>query len=309
MTARGGENSEAYQLALQARYHFLKRTPEDMQAAIDLYQRAITADPNSAEAYAGLAITYNVAVGYMPHTGKDFAPRAAAAAQRALELAPSLGEAHMAMGLSKALNWDWAGSEAEFQKAISLSPNAANVHYFYAFVVLVPQNRMEEALREFRRALDLDPLSQIINTNYAVALLINRQYDLAEAQYKHAQEIDPEFAVLNMRFAQFHAFRGDLESAKAEFDKSDMVGKVAWQPGREGFYRALGEASAKTAGDLQGGFAAAALGDKEKTIRWFEQLAEDDGSGVSVYVREPQFDFLHGDPGYQALLKRMNLQP
>jgi serine/threonine protein kinase/Tfp pilus assembly protein PilF len=309
MTARGGENSEAYQLALQARYHFLKRTPEDMQAAIDLYQRAITADPNSAEANAGLAITYTVAIGYMPHTGKEFGPRAAAAAQRALDLAPSLGEAHMAMGLSKALIWDWAGSDAEFQKAISLSPNAANVHYFYAFVNLVPQNRMEEGLREFRRALDLDPLSQIINTNYAVALLVNRQYDLAETQFKHAQEIDPNFAVMNMRFAEFHAFRGDFEAAKAEFDKSGMMGKVAWQPGREGFFRALADASAKTAGDQQGGFAAAGLGDKEKAMRWFEQLAEDDASGVPVFAREPQFDFLHGDPGYQVLLKRMNLQP
>jgi serine/threonine protein kinase/Tfp pilus assembly protein PilF len=309
MTARGGENSEAYELALQGRYHFLKRTPEDLQAAIDLYQRAVAADPNSAEAYAGLAITYNVAIGYIPHTGKDFAPRAAAAAQRALELAPSLGEAHMAMAMAKAMDWDWAGSEAEFQKAISLSPNAANVHYFYAYEVLVPQNRMQEALREFRRALDLDPLSQIINTNYAVTLSTNRQYDLAAVQFKHAQEVEPNFAVLNMRLAQFHAFRGDLESAKAEYDKSATIGKVAWQPGREGFYRALGEASAKTAGDPQGGFASAGLGDKEKTMRWFEQLVEDDRSGVPVYVREPQFDFLHGDPGFQALLKRMNLQP
>jgi serine/threonine protein kinase/Tfp pilus assembly protein PilF len=309
MAARGGENSEAYQLALQARYHFLKRTPEDMQAAIDLYQRAINADPNSAEANAGLAITYNVAIGYIPHTGPDFAPRAAVAAQRALELAPSLGEAHMAMAMSKAMSWDWAGAEVEFQKAISLSPNAANVHYFYAFELLVPENRMQDALREYRRALDLDPLSQIINTNYAVTLLINRQYDLAETQFKHAQEIDPNFAVMNMRFAQFHAFRGDFESAKVEFDKSATMGKVAWQPGREGFYRALGEASAKTAGDPQGGFASAGLGDKEKTMRWFEQLVTDDGSAVPVYAREPQFDFLHGDPGYQALLKRMNLQP
>jgi hypothetical protein len=142
-----------------------------------------------------------------------------------------------------------------------------------------------------------------------VTLLINRQYDLAETQFKHAQEIDPNFAVMNMRFAQFHAFRGDFESAKVEFDKSATMGKVAWQPGREGFYRALGEASAKTAGDPQGGFASAGLGDKEKTMRWFEQLVTDDGSAVPVYAREPQFDFLHGDPGYQALLKRMNLQP
>jgi serine/threonine protein kinase/Tfp pilus assembly protein PilF len=309
MNSRGGENSEAYQFSLQARYHLLKRTPEDLQAAIELYKRAITADPNFAEAYAGLAITYNIATGYIPNTATDFGPRAEVAAQRAVELAPSSGEAHVAMAMAKSLHWDWPGSEAEFQKAISLSPNAASVHYFYAFEVLIPQQRMEDALREYRRALDLDPLSQIISTNYAVTLMINRQYDLAEAQFKRAQEIDPNFAVLNMRFAQFHAFRGDFEAAKAEFDKSGTLGKIAWQPGREGFYRALGEASAKTAGDPQGGFASAGLGDKEKTMRWLEHIAGDDPAGVGVYFRRPEFDFLHADPGFQALLKRMNLQP
>ena len=218
MTARGGENSEAYQLSLQGRYHLLKRTPEDLQAAIDLYKRAITADPNYAEAYAGLAISYNVATGYIPDTAPDFGPRCEAAAQRALELAPSLGEAHLAMAMARSMKWDWTGAEAEFQKAISLSPNSANAHYFYAFMSLVPQNRIEEGMREFRRALDLDPLSQIMNTNYAVTLMINRQYDQAAAQFKHAMQIEPNFAVVNMRFAQFHAFRGDFESAKAEFD-------------------------------------------------------------------------------------------
>jgi serine/threonine protein kinase/Tfp pilus assembly protein PilF len=309
MTARSGENSEAYELSLQGRYHLLKRTPEDLQAAIDLYQRAIAADPSYADAYAGLAITYNIATGYIPNRAAEFDPKAQTAAQKALDLAPSLGEAHLAMAMAKAVVWDWAGSEAEFQKALSLSPNSANVHYFYAFLVLVPQNRMREGLQEFRRALDLDPLSQIINTNYAVALMIDRQYDLAAVQFKRAQEIDPNFAVLNMRLAQFHAFRGDFESAKAEFDKSDTLGKVAWQLGREGFYRALGEASAKTAGDPQGGFAAAGLGDKEKTLKWLEHAAADDPSGIGVYFRRPEFDSLHGDSRFQALLKKMNLQP
>lgn len=309
MTARGGENSEAYELSLQGRYHLLKRTPQDLEAAIDLYQRAIAADPNYADAYAGLAITYNIATGYIPNKAAEFDPNAQTAAQKALELAPSLGEAHVAMAMAKAVVWDWAGSEAEFQKALSLSPNSANVHYFYAFLALVPQNRMREGLQEFRRALDLDPLSQIINTNYAVALTIDRRYDEAAVQFKHAQEIDPNFAVLNMRLAQFHAFRGDFDSAKVEFDKSDTLGKVAWQPGRDGFYRALGEASAKTPGDPQGGFAAAGLGNKERALKWFERIAADDPSGIGVYFRYPEFDFLHGDPRFQALMKKMNLQP
>src|SRR5439155_6662549 len=132
MSARSKENSAAYQFSLQARYHYMKRTMEDLRAAIDYYQRAIASDPAYAEAYAGLAITYDIAISYSLDADKDFSARTEAAARRALELAPSLGEAHLAMAMAGSLKWDWARSEAEFQKAAVLSPNDANVHYFYA---------------------------------------------------------------------------------------------------------------------------------------------------------------------------------
>ena len=308
MNARGRENSEAYQLTLQARYHFLKRSAEDIKAAIDYYGRAIASDPAYAEAYSGLALTYDVAITYVSIKEiKDFKEKADAAARRALELAPSLAEAHLAMGMALSAKWDWSGSEAEFQKALALNANDANAHYFYAFGVLVPQARFAEALREYRRALDLDPYSQIINTNYAVTLLMNHQYDLAEAQFKHALGVDPDFAVLNLRIGQFDMIQGNFEQAKAELDKSAILGKIEWQAGREGFYKSL--LAVPSNEEVMESIAAAALGDTERAIGSLGHLADIDPQDAAVYIRRPEFDSLHVAPGYIALLHRMNLQP
>jgi serine/threonine protein kinase/Tfp pilus assembly protein PilF len=313
MSVRSREKSEAYQISLQARYHFMKRTEEDMKAAIEYYQRALALDPNYAEAQAGLSITYTVAISYIRSSSTaDFIARADAAAQRALTLAPSLAEAHLAMAIASSGRWDWKTAEAEFQRALTLNPNDANAHYFYAYQFLVPHKRLTEAISEYRRALDLDPLSQIINTNYGVALMINRQYDLAEAQFKHAQTVDPNFPVLYFRLAQFHSLQGNFEQAKTEFDKAaPFISNVVWQPGREGFYRALlGSIHASTTVvDEEESVAAMALGDKERTLQSLERLSVDIPQDAVIYVRRPEFEPLHSEPRFQALLRRMNLEP
>jgi eukaryotic-like serine/threonine-protein kinase len=303
------ENSEAYQLCLQGRYHFLKRTPEDMKTAIDEYQRATQADPNYADAFAGLSLTYSIATGYIPDTAKQFVPLGDQAARRAVELAPELGAAHLAFAEAKVAEWDWAAALPEYQKAISLSPNDATTHYLYAYTFLLPQKRLDEALVEFRRALDLDPLSLIINTNYGNALIIARKYDLADAQFRHAQQIDANFAPLNLRMAEFLAFKGNFEEAKAAFDKSGLVGKIQWQPGREGFYRALLSSTYAVSPEAQESFAAAALGDNQRAIQALQVVEKVSPTDVLIYVRRPEFESLRDEPGFQALLKRINLQP
>ncbi len=309
MNAGQTENSEAYQLCLQGRYHFLKRTPEDMKTAIDEYQRATQADPNYADAFAGLSLTYSIAIGYFNDTAKQFGPLAEQAARRAVELAPGLGAAHLALAEARGIAWDWAGATAEHQKAISLSPNDATTHYLYAYTCLLPQKQLDEALTEFRRALDLDPLSPIINTNYATALMITGKYDEAEAQFRHTQQIDANFAPLNLRMGQFLAFRGKFEEAEAAFDQSGLVGKIHWQPGREGFYRALLSSTHPVAPDAQESFAAVALGDKERAMQALDVVEKVSPDNIFIYVRRPEFESLRGEPGFQALLKRINLHP
>jgi serine/threonine-protein kinase len=309
MNARSRENSDAYRLSLQARYHVTKRTAEDLKAAIDFYEHAVAADPEYAEAHAGLAITYIIAISYVRGSAPEFTAMAEAAARRALALAPSLANSHIALGMARAAKWDWPTTEKEIETGIRLNPNDSNAHYFRAFMVLVPQKRFAEALTEYRRALELDPLSPIMNTNYGVALIINRQYDLAEAQFKHALTLDPNFGVLNLRMAQFHAFREDFEQAKKEFEKaSGFIGKVNWQPGREGFYKALLAASDVTL-DSEESLAAVAIGDNDRAIQSLERLAIGAPQDAAAYIRLPQFDPLHSEPRFLALLAHMNLQP
>jgi len=309
MNARSRENSDAYRLSLQGRYHVSKRTAEDLNTAIDFYKRAVQADPAYAEAHAGLSIAYSIAISYVRGRASEFSPLAEASARKALELAPSLADGHLALALTSASKWDWRTSESEFEKGISLSPNDANAHYFYAFMLLVPHKRLSEALSEYRRALELDPLSPIINTNYGVTLMINRQYDLAEAQFKHTLALDPNFPVLNLRLAQFHSFQGNFEQAKSEFEKAPgFIEKVEWQPGRDGFYKAL-LAVSNGADDAEESLAAIAIGDKDRAIQSLERMAIAAPQDAGNYVRRPEFEPLQSEPRFRALLARMNLQP
>jgi hypothetical protein len=139
---------------------------------------------------------------------------------------------------------------------------------------------------------------------------MNGQYDLAEAQFKRTAEIDPNFAVLNLRMAQFHSFRGNLELAKVEFEKvPQLVGTVTWQPGRDGFYRALLAAAPTVLKGEEESIAAIALGEKDLAIHSLEQLAIDIPPDAAIYVRRPEFEPIRTDPRFRALLRRMNLEP
>jgi Flp pilus assembly protein TadD len=140
--------------------------------------------------------------------------------------------------------------------------------------------------------------------------MLNHQYDAAEAQFKQAAGLDPSFQVLNMRMAQFHALQENFEQAKAEFDKaSSYVGKVVWKPGRDGFYQSLLEAGKQVQLPPEDCIAAAALGDNKRAMDSLEYMAAIDPPDAAVYVRRPEFDALHAEPRFLALLKRMNLQP
>ena len=130
-----------------------------MKKSIDLFQQAIAADPNYALAYSGLADTYNVIPSYVPEISSRQAELMAdKASRKALELDDSLPEVHIARADTVAFSHEWDQSEREFRRALELSPNNASAHYLYAFTVLVPEKKLDQALNEFRVALSLDPL-------------------------------------------------------------------------------------------------------------------------------------------------------
>jgi serine/threonine protein kinase/Tfp pilus assembly protein PilF len=176
LTKRYTENAEAYQLYLQGLYYFYKATYEATLKARDYFQQAIDKDPGYAQAYAGLAGTYVYISGLPP---REAMPKAKAAAQKALELDDHLAEAHIAMGwVSAWYDWDWAAAGKHFERAIALNPAYPLAHFEYANY-LSALGRLDEALAERKRTLDLDPVSPLFNSGMAYDLYIARRFDEA----------------------------------------------------------------------------------------------------------------------------------
>ena len=315
MTKVATTNSEAYQLYLKGRYNWNLRTAESLKQSIDLFQRAIQADPKYALAYAGLADTYNVIPSYAAGVSAiESHPRAIAAARKALELDPSSSEAHASTGTALAFDWKWAEAEPEFRRAIELNPNSASAHYFYAFGYLLPQKRFDECLAEMQKALALDPLSSIVNTNYGFALEAAGRNDESLAQFRRTLDIDPKFMPGLWKMSMLYASMGRYPEAIATWQLyGPMPGK--WTPdanGYAGLLRAFFEASRAKSGYVPASFIAftyAVSRDRENTLRLLEQSVAEKDEGIAQNVRLPVFDFVRKEPRYLELMKRVDLQP
>src|SRR5262249_12640049 len=184
---------EAYNLYLKGLYFWNKRTVAGFQEAISYFQQATEKDRNFARAYAGLADAYALIASYSGLPQVEYAPKARAAALRALEIDANLAEAHTALALIvENYDWDWETAEKEYRRAIELDPNYAPAHHWYG-EYLMWQGRFSEALVESERARQLDPLSLIIATDHGAILYFSRQYDRAIEQFRSVREMDPAF--------------------------------------------------------------------------------------------------------------------
>ncbi len=184
---------QAYDLYLKGRYFWNKRTPEGFRQAAEYFQQAIAEDPKYARSYAGLADTYSLMSTWFQVPQNRFMPQAEAAAVKALEIDPTLAEAHTSLALiAERYHYDRQTAEKEYRRAIELDPAYPVAHQWYAeFLAL--QGRFSEALNESERARQLDPLSLIIATDRAAILYYARQYDRAIEQFSAVLEMDPTF--------------------------------------------------------------------------------------------------------------------
>jgi len=308
-------NAEAYRLYLQGRYHWNKRTPEDMKQSIDLFQQAIAADPNYALAYTGLADAYNVVSSYeIGVTAKQAHQLAAPAAEKAIALDNTLPEAHTTLAIGLANRSKWADSEPEFQTALRLNPNSATAHYFFAFVLLVPEKRLDQALEEFQTALSLDPLSTIVNVNYAATLMAARRYPESLAQFQKALDLDPNFNPAHFKLSTLYAVMGRFSEANSEYQKA-LPTPGTWSADAKGFGRlftaGLLDKRSKVGYEPESfiaiGFAVA--GDRERTFEWLKKGVENEDDQLGCVLRYPMFDGIRSDPRYADIMGRIGLSP
>ncbi|MEO7658280.1 MAG: hypothetical protein ABIV48_01590, partial [Pyrinomonadaceae bacterium] len=323
ITKKYTSSNEAYQLYLKGRYHWSKRTKDDLNKSVESFKQAINLDSNFALAYVGMAETYNSMAKDPDVAPKDAVPFAKSAATRALELDNTIAEGHSALADSLAIyDWNWTESEREFKKAIELDPNIGYIHIAYSGSFLSAANRPDEAIREAERGVELEPLSMINNSVLASAYILGRQYDQGLGQARKAVDLDPNFYLGKFWLGLAYVANGMYDDALAvsrEVPESAMSGNIlfvtALAYARSG-RRAEAEqtiAKIRELGKTQYvrtyciGWAYAALGDKDKAFAEIEKSFEDKDAYLGRARIDPFMDPLRNDPRFSALMTRMGL--
>ena len=316
------ENLQAYNLYLQGRYFWNKRTVEDIKKAMDYFNQAVALDPKYALAYVGLADCYLLLVQYGRSPIKDVLPKARTAVLKALEIDETLAEAHTSLAMIMKMDWDWENAEKEFKRAIELKPNYTTAHHWY-FVLLRNMGRLDEGRIEIKQALELDPLSLIINVNLGVLLYLKREYDKAIQQHLNTLELDQNFAQGRLRLGECYRQKGLLKEAIAEFQKArTLFGNSPYGLGELGNVYALAGKKDEAIDVLtnleellkQGysvnydiAYIHFGLGDRDKAFEYLERAYEQKEYGMESLKVDPSLDNLRSDPRYKSLIKRMNL--
>jgi TolB-like protein/class 3 adenylate cyclase/Tfp pilus assembly protein PilF len=322
IAAQPTNDTTAYELYHKGRSLWEKRSGDNLPKAIAFYEQAIAHDPKYALAYAGLANSYVLLPLYFSVPQRDAMAKAREAALKALQIDPNLAEAHNALG--KILNFDdldLAGAEREFQRAIELQPNNATAHQWYGNGPLDSLGRFDEAIAETKRAVELDPLSTIINTDRAYPLYYAHRYDEAMTQAKKTVELDPGFFYSRQILGMILQAKGDLPGAVAEFEKARqlsgdplhlaLLAVAKTKMGDKNIaQQALAEID-KVNQNRQGlaydrALVCLAIGNKDEALRWLEQgYADRDGANLSWINVEPMLDPLRGEPRFEALVQKV----
>jgi TolB-like protein/DNA-binding winged helix-turn-helix (wHTH) protein/Tfp pilus assembly protein PilF len=316
-------NPEAYELYLRGRYFWNKRTKEGLKKALEYFHQAVAIEPNYALAYAAIAECYlpSAYLGYSPPN--EALPKARTAAVRALEIDEALAEAHSALAAEKEFyEWDWAGAEKEFQRAIELNPGYATAHSWYA-QYLVSTGRMQEALAESKHALQFDPFSLVINLGFAHRLYWMRQYDQAIDQGRKTLSLDPSYSPETWSVALAYEQKGQCDGAIATLRIVKSSQRNAFTLASFGHIYALcRNASAARAiiRELEGrsqkeyvdpyavALVYAGLEQNDEAFAWLQKASQQHSPLFTFLEVEPMLDPLRIDPRFQELLRRVGLK-
>ena len=213
---RSTENTEAYQLYLQGRFSWNKRNEDGLRTAIRFFEQAIEKDPGFALAWTGLADSHGLLGDHATIRRVEIYPKMKEAVQHALDLDPQLAEAHISLGLLHMLDeWDWENAGKEFRLGIELNPNYATGHHWYGEWLLY-MGYYEEAQNELIVACDLDPVSQAIWKDKGLIYYYSRNYDVAIEAAQKAMALDPGVPAVYRLLSMCYAAKGMYDQAIKE---------------------------------------------------------------------------------------------
>ncbi len=319
-------SADAYDLYLQGRFAFNQETPEEFKRALDLFLRAAAADPAFAPALIGIAETHMRLDWYGLEPASEAVPAVRSALTSALRLQPDSVAGLCALAITQAgWDWDWTAAGHTFNRAIAAGAGLASVHFHYGLDFLTPRGRLEEALRELRQALRLDPLSPIVHTAVGGCLYRMRRWDEAAETLRATLHANPEFGHALWSLGRVLLEQGLSEEALTCFQH-------AWQ--------VMGEIPA---GLAEIGYCHARMGHRDLALATLHQLQqlrqegwvsplnsalvhvglEDHDAAMScleesfekrirqlVWINvDPRYEALHGTPAFEQLIARLGLAP
>jgi len=327
------QNTEAYQLYLQGRYYWNKKTPAGFNKGIEYFQKAIHEDPNYAPAYAALAnLYYNMAnYNFALIPPKEAWAKAKSAAAKAIQIDDTLAPAHASLALiAYQWEWDWAGAEKEFKRALELDPGSSSTYepsppstnHWYSHY-LMSMGRTQDSIRVGQRAEELDPVDLAISSHQGWYYLWTREYDRGIAPLRKTIDMDPNFSVAQWYLGLVYEQLRDFPPAITQFQNAVRI--TAGRPNMLALlghtYAAAGRtAEARTI--LQQLTAAskekyvppypvatiyAALGEKEKALAQLEKAYDERDAWMDYLAIDPRLDSLRSDSRFANLLRRMNL--
>ncbi|MCI0524260.1 MAG: protein kinase, partial [Acidobacteria bacterium] len=310
LVKRYTENAEAYQAYLKGRFYWNQRNARGLKKAVESFEEAIKLDDGYALAYAGLADCYCLVSIYGAAPPKAAMSRAKTVAMKALQLDDGLAEAHTSLAAALAwLDWDWEASEREFKRAIELNPSYTVAHHWYGSVLLAAQKRFDEAIASEMRALELEPLSLVVNSNLGFICNHMNRYDEAIDHLQKTLEIDENFVYARFHLGLSYAHLGRYDESIVELQRAieQAGGRGALIQSALGYaYGVAGkrDEALQVLAQLQTfpmnrdvspfylAMIHAGLGDKEQAIRWLENAVEERYNWVIWLRSEPIFERL-----------------
>jgi serine/threonine protein kinase/tetratricopeptide (TPR) repeat protein len=316
-------NPPAYEAYLKGRYYHSKTSTDGFEQALKYFQQAIELDPDYAAAYVGLADSYEELGIWGALPPFEASSKAKAAAEKALSIDPNIGEAHATLAhLHFAYDWDWAGAQQEFDRAMQVSSSSSDVRLRYA-TYLAAMGKKDAAVEQIQAAHELDPVSHPTNTILGFIYLLVRDYDKATEQFKKTIALYPESAVDHHYLGMCYEHEGKYSDAVAEYLKTDEIDGASKEElslrkraflanGIRGYLRRELQSDKEDSrtqyvpsfdfADLY-----ARLGDKDRAFEYLEKTYDERGHNLAFIKVEPGLDDLRSDPRYNEFLRRMGL--
>jgi len=310
----------AYEAYLKGRHLWNKRTEDGMRKSIAHYEEAIRQNPDYAIAYCGVADSYVMLACRGMAPAKETFRKAKAAASKAIELDPELGDVHGSLAHVRLHDWDWKELERDFQRAIELNPAQAIVYYWYG-EFLMSMGRPEEAIAVTQKAYQTDPLSAVIGASLGMILYLARRYDQAVEVLQRAQEINPDHFLPYMRLGLVRIQQGKYEEAIQNLRRAVHLAEQSTET-----LAALATAQA-AAGNIEEARTIlnelekpagkryvlpyniakiySASGNPDKAFEWLETAYKEGNPDLIELNSEPLFDSLRSDPRFSDLMQRV----